>query len=462
MSDDSEHAVLSASGAPGYMRCYGKIAMESTQPQSSSTFANEGTAAHGLGAFLLSREPNKEITMALLMELPGEMSSGHRAEEFIGQTIIAEGEAFVVDYDFAQNVQAYVDFVREQAGEDGYLQVETKVNYANFLGVPESMAWGTSDAIIVKGDELIVIDLKFGKGVQVYAEGNEQAKLYALGSYNAVCDFMDIERVRWVIAQPRIGDDGWYDEDGCTVAELKLWAKTEAAMAAQHALKLYEQMQACETSGDRDAVIDRIKNELTPGEKQCRFCRAKAICPALTQHVVNTVADGFVDLDDPEKGTLPKTLAAKIDVPSLTHEALGEKMRSLTLIEAWIKDVRSAAEVLLLKGDVVPGFKLVRGKLGNRVWVDEAAAEKTVKRVLGTKNAMTAPKVISPTKVEEFKKAGKISEKQWKALQANITQAEGGISIAPESDRREAITVAPKTEDFPDMAEDAGDLSHLI
>ena len=51
----------------------------------------------------------------------------------------------------------------------------------NTAGVPEQ--FGTSDTVIIREAErlLIINDLKYGRGVQVWAEENEQLMLYALG-----------------------------------------------------------------------------------------------------------------------------------------------------------------------------------------------------------------------------------------------------------------------------------------
>lgn len=45
-----QHALLSPSGADGWMNCAGKLAMEFGKPDKPSDYADEGTAAHLLGA----------------------------------------------------------------------------------------------------------------------------------------------------------------------------------------------------------------------------------------------------------------------------------------------------------------------------------------------------------------------------------------------------------------------------
>ena len=48
------HAKLSASGAKRWMSCTPSVALESQFPESTSTFAEEGTFAHSLAELLIN------------------------------------------------------------------------------------------------------------------------------------------------------------------------------------------------------------------------------------------------------------------------------------------------------------------------------------------------------------------------------------------------------------------------
>ena len=63
-------------------------------------------------------------------------------------------------------------------------------------------------------------------------------------------------------------------------------------------------------------------------------------------------------------------------------------------------------------------------------------------------------KLISPTAAEKLKKAGDIGPRQWPKVEALITRAEGKPSIAPESDKRPALTLQPVAEAFDDLTEE--------
>ena len=449
----SDHALLSASGAPKWVRCYGSLAMEAGLPNNSSRYADEGTAAHELADLVLNnmwpgpREDDTQVT----------------AHDWVGHDIVipAKDICHTVDFDMAGHVQNYVDEVRSYAGHDGYLQSETRVNYSNWLGVPEDAAWGTSDAIIVRGTELIVVDLKYGQGERVYAKDNEQLRLYALGSYNEIEAFSEIETVRMVIYQPRVADG--ITEDVISLADLKMWARTTAAMAAQHALRLHELVteNVAATDGvSDDELMAKVLPELTPGDKQCRWCRAKARCPALAGEVVNVVSNNFVNLDELQGKPLAKALSAAINVSTLSNVELSDKMKSVGLIEAWLKDIRATVEAKLFAGETVPGYKIVQGKQGDRKWADDEAALKVLKRTLGAKDAVKPAAVISAPQAEKL--LLKTHPAVWTKLQKLITRTPGQPSVAPESDPREALDITPSVEAFAVIEDEADDVLDLI
>lgn len=405
----AEHARLSPSGAAKWLACPGSLAMERGIPDTSSEHADEGTAAHALGEMALS--------------------SGKDCRDFEGDSIEVAGREWRVTREMADYVQDYVAAVRAQVGAVGDLAVEQRVDFSHVVGVPEQ--FGTADAIVLTpvADgcyELQIHDLKYGRGVKVDAEGNPQLRIYALGALGDLELLYNISQVRTFIHQPRLSH---VSEELLTVAELQKFASQvrEGAQQAIHWLGQEDMPSA---------------TALTPGEKQCRWCKAKATCPSLRAEVSEMVT-----------GASPSDVALDefdiLPADSTTAESeLARCMDKVDLIESWCKAVRAEVERRLLAGDCVPGYKLVEGRRGARQWADAEQAEAALKAMRLKVEEMYDLKLISPTTAEKLHKAGAIGPRQWPKVQALIAQAEGKPSVAPESDKRPAITVAPALDEF--------------
>ena len=421
----TQHATLSASGASGWMNCYGKPFMEKGLPESSSKYADEGTAAHEVAAMCL--EQNQDAAAF----------AGRMIQVTRGEGAQATSRSFEVNEEMVEAVQRYVDIVR---GLGGDLMVEQKVDFGNWIGVENQ--FGTSDSLVVLDKELIVVDLKYGKGVRVEAEDNPQLQLYALGCYDiAELAGYEIETVRLMIVQPRLPS---VSEWVCSIDDLKAFA-LEAKIAARHAIHQWE---------------GKAEPKLTPGEKQCRWCKAKATCPAAASLVLNTVSFGAASVDD--FADLDEAVIGK-DSPvyaTISEANLGEAMAKVDLIEKWCSAVRAEVERRLVEGKPVDGFKLVAGKKGARAWADKEAAETALKAMRLKQDEMYDYSLISPTTAEKLAKSGKLGDRQWKKLcDDHITQTQGKPSVAPVSDKRPAITVAVTADDFATLPDEGGDLA---
>jgi len=314
----------------------------------------------------------------------------------------------VVTAEFASHVQTYVDRVREFA-TGKVLLVEQRIPFGDRIGVEEQ--FGTADAVVfdTEQDELQVHDLKFGRGVRVDADNNEQLLLYALGAVNQFDEVHPWQRVRLVIHQPRIDH---LSEWTCSIEDLNSFAAV-AHEAAARALA-------------EDAPLN-------PGEKQCRFCRAKSTCPAIAATVKEVV---FEDLE------------AVSSVPE-EPEALGRLMALVPMIEDWCRAVSAKVESELLAGKKIEGWKLVEGRKGTRAWGNPEEVESVLKSMRLKNEEMFEFKLISPTSAE---KLFKDHPRRWSRLQEHIRQSDGRPSVAPANDRRREIVVQPVTEKFEVLA----------
>ncbi|WP_168389482.1 DUF2800 domain-containing protein [Acinetobacter indicus] len=410
------HAKFSPSAAHRWLSCPGSMIMEKDIANTSSAHADEGTAAHFLASECLERDRNAtDFLNCFIVIKKGNAEWDQEAAE--------TRSGFMVDLEMAEFVQKYVDAVRSQA-EGNELLVEQRVNFSSFIDAEN--AFGTGDAIIIGQTEIQIHDLKYGRGVKVDAEGNEQLKLYALGALSDFGMFGDFTHARLVIHQPRLGH---VSESVVTIEDLY-----DFAHRAKNTVQMIKAI-------DAGTALFQEKDMLNPGEKQCHWCKAKATCPALTKAVIETVAGEFDDLSACDLEAELKQ--AVEDVPQHENQMLAKLYAALPLIESWSKAVSIAVTDKLHGGEQVPGFKLVQGRAGNRTWSNTEEAEQVLKGMRLKVEDMYDLKLISPTNAEKLQKAGVIGPRQWSKVQDLIVRPDGKPTVAPESDKRPALEVNP-------------------
>ena len=162
----AKHTLLSASGAHRWLECTPSALLELQFPQTTSEYAEEGTAAHELC----------ELTTRYFLGEVSEMDFENRRDE------LAKGPYYNAEMQECAN--DYARFVTEktkaaqESCEDAFTELEVRVDFSKYV----KDGFGTGDCIIVADKVLEIVDFKYGKGVRVEATGNPQMKLYALGA----------------------------------------------------------------------------------------------------------------------------------------------------------------------------------------------------------------------------------------------------------------------------------------
>lgn len=391
-TDQNKHAVLSPSGADRWMVCPGSVKATRGLPDEDNVYSREGTDLHEVAALCLE--------------------TNVKADDLVGQEMLS-GD--VLTKEQAVDVQKYVDVVLAYRDScSGSLSVEERVPLVTLTG--EKDAYGTSDAVVVAEDELIVIDAKFGRGVVVEPENNRQAMIYVLGVIEKTDLWEFVKTIRIVISQPRLGGP-------------KEWTTT------------IEQMKAFRDEVQAAALkVETHPDLLVPSEKGCRFCKAKATCPALRTQVEGAMLEGF------NAESMDEVIAQEAGQTTIDNVKLGQTMAKIPTIEAWIKSIRAEVERRLLQGESIPGWKLVQGKKGNRQWDDEKKVEDVLKSFKLKVDEMYHKYIISPTDAEKLLKKEKPAK--WEKLQEHITQKEGAKSVAPADDPRPAIVIGQALDGF--------------
>jgi hypothetical protein len=370
----AKHALLSASGAHRWLECTPSAQLELQFPQSTSEYAEEGTAAHELC----------ELTARYWL---GEISEAEYENQ---RDELAKGKYYNAEMQECAN--DYAKFVAEKTAaaretcEDAFTALEVRVDFSKYV----KDGFGTGDCIIVSDNVLEIIDFKYGKGVRVEAAGNPQMKLYALGAYLEYNTLFDIDSVRMTIFQPRLS--GVQSSDEITVKELLEWAEKYVKPRAKLAYK--------------------GEGEFAPSEEVCKFCRAKAQCKAR--------ADKNLKLFDEAP-----------DVLLLTPEDAGKILEQAGDIQSWLADLESLVSSTLLAGQPVEGWKMVEGR-SNRRFADELKVVAAMKSAGYDESLLYERKLITLTQMEKDFGKKAVAE----TLGELIVKPQGKPTLAPAKDKR--------------------------
>lgn len=364
----------------------------------SSRFADHGTAAHALGERCLIEKCDAERYAKWWIKLSDKWGE---SPYFLNPTTSKKLEGFEVDVEMVESVQVYLDAVREPGGK---IIPEQRLSLEHvYPGM-----FGTADAqVLCEPDKTLWIwDLKYGQGLAVHPEENEQAMIYSLGSLGPK-PLPWVEKVNIGIVQPRHRDGG-----------VMVWETSKKYLLEWKNDVLIPGAKATEA----------LDAPLVPGEKQCRWCAAKAVCPALLGQSLEVAQVAFKDIVPQEVPTL--TFPNPMD---MTPEERAKVATLLTALDDYKASFFNYLQELAERGDNTPGWKLVRGK-ANRKWKSEALVINQLEGVLG--DLLWEKKLLSPAKLEKIKGIDK------KALAALWETPEGKITLAPESDKRPAVVPA--------------------
>ena len=433
-----KHALLSPSGAERWMVCPGSVMLSRGLPDSSSVHADEGTAAHELAAYCLGGGYRAANSRGHKLFVCSSKITGNDCVlwDAVDLTLFAIRNNFTIGDEMVTNVQAYVDFVYSLV-DDGQLFVEQSTSIEHLTG--EEGAEGTSDAVILTPRAIKVVDLKYGQGVRKEAKNNPQLMMYALAAYEEHSVLEDFEEVHLYISQPRLDHISGHKMSIADLLAFGEEVKKAAALATAY------------MKGD---PIPEGAIAFTPGETQCRFCKASGYCDAQDKFVQAAVDMDFEDLVELDRAT-----GMPLPVPD-DLEALNLRMNVVDFLDMYAKAVRAKVEAKLFEGATFTDWKLVQGKKGNRAWANPEEVEAMLKKMKIKEVDMYDFKLISPTSAEKLHKAGTIGPRQWPKVQEAITQVDGKPSVQRMSDKRPALVITKDEDDF-DNLEDK-DLDDLL
>ena len=210
----------------------------------------------------------------------------------------------------------------------------------------------------------------------------------------------DIETITMHIVQPRLNS---ISTEILTKDELLLWADEVKIIAAE-------------------AMIGN--GVFSPSEEACRFCRAKATCRARAEKNLELAQHDFKK------------------PPVLSDLEVGQILEKAQDLKAWASDLEEYALKTLLAGGSIPGYKAVEGR-SNRAFADQDKAFEVLMAGGVEEALLYERKPLTLAKVEKL-----VGKKDFAEMVGDyVIKPPGKPTLAPESDKREAITLKSTAEE---------------
>lgn len=403
-----EHSIFSPSSSSMWMGCPGSLIRNLLEPSASGYEAAEGTVAHAIAEHWLTHD--------------------RRPDHLVGDIDVIQDGDLIFEVPITEKMLDYVEgYVNWCAYEPGQHFIERRVDLSYLF--PIDGQGGTADHIILQDRKLIVTDLKYGSGVQVYAHRNSQMMLYASGAMRQYASVEAMDEIEVRVAQPRLGH---FDTWCFPVSELLEFedAVRDAALVAW----------------DHSAP-------LRPSPDACRWCSHRHKCPALLVDLMALLSGRFDELGaevSPEAAEDAVNQLRSgdrwelkiVDVESLTLDDMARIYPYRRMVENFLKAVEDHLEAKLLEGCEAEGVKMVRGRSSRRYNCSEEAVIENMELLFGVDNPdeLVNKKLKSPNQMEDLMRHKGFKGAQTRDLMSCfVVKSEGKPVIALESDKRPAL-----------------------
>lgn len=236
MPEEKSHAVLSASSSHKWLVCTPSARLEEQFPNKTSEYMEEGTLAHEIAEFKVRSYFLEAISKSAYTRRLNKL----KENQYFSQEMLIHTDTYL----------EYIKGESLKTSSKPFIALEQKVDFSQY--VPEG--FGTADCIMISGNDLHIIDFKYGKGVKVDATENPQMKLYALGVLSQYGMLYDIKQIRMTIVQPRLDSISEFSMQKDALIE---WGENVVKPQAEKAFM---------------GIGDFVQGD------HCRFCRDKGAC----------------------------------------------------------------------------------------------------------------------------------------------------------------------------------------
>lgn len=376
------HATFGPSKAKVFLNCTAAYAAGGLE-SGFSTYAQEGTTAHDLLELAMTSYRDGAGTLVQTVDGPMPVAKAMQHERFNGDMF----DAVSVTRDYIKSIVEELTI----AGVPYALFIEVRVDISPWSAEGQ---FGTADLIVASPRKLWMADFKYGKGVEIEAEENDQLSYYALGALDYVgFGFPDIEEVVLAISQPRLRRE--VSEWTTTVTALREWGERARAKVEEN--------------------LDPKRRKFVVGDHcSTGFCALRSTCRARAEHY--------------------QAIAEAKAKAELSLDEIGQLLPHLSGMVKWANALEEQAEKLALAGTKVPGYKLVAGR-SNRYIKDKPAAVQILQD-----NGYAKARFMKPEEMVGLTDLEKLvgGKKAFTALLGDLVdKARPKPTLVPESDKRD-------------------------
>ena len=247
------------------MRCPGSAVLCKSVPEQSSKYAEEGTLFHSVMEYILKSKLGEQVTNKWIRMYIDTYS-----------TIALEKEAIDEMVDCVQGATQWFNLNFVNATQ---IIAETRLPMYY-----SDRDYGTADVIVLFDDRLVIVDWKYGKGVDVSPNNNPQLISYAVSALKYLSsqhiDIRNFKEIETIIYQPRI-------YTGETVKSYK-YAMQELVQQSKIIKEAVDKVYALYSKSVNSKIV---KENLSASDEACKFCPAKMICKAYAKQGTELLGD---------------------------------------------------------------------------------------------------------------------------------------------------------------------------
>jgi len=420
------HSIFSPSGAEMSATCPESLVINALAEDDTNIDSATGTVAHWLAEKWLK--------------------TGDRPDRFIGKTRTVKDFDIEITEEMLEFTGDFVRRCEELADESDESFTERHVDISDLTPIPNQ--GGTLDFGGMGPGWVKIVDLKYGKEPVLAFDPmsetiNKQLGIYAWGVFLEFDWLYHFEQITLCISQPRLAH-----------------GFSEVTITREELIAFADMMRS------KWAYVWANPRGRVPSIKGCRWCAARATCPALYLFMVEQTADaGFRNHDEVEEGEWEEViseerLVAATDVildqfattpfphlakpVELSTKAMEKLLRYQKLMDNYFKAIRD--ELLhraISDEEDLTWWKLVQAR-SLRQWVDDE--DHIIGELVGNglKRAdLFKTVMLSPAEMERLLhtklKMKLVDAKKLLASTGLAVQPPGQKTLAQKSDRRKAL-----------------------